>query len=93
VVWFTYTGCVVCAEQVDAMMGAAKEGGHLQKLLSEYTRPQQRQTILASATIPQHRRFLNDCIQNKWVKVCYSIYQLNVSLIFFVVAIDQMQEH
>lgn len=66
---FTYTGCMVCAEQVDAMMGAAKEGGHLQKLLSEYSRPQQRQTILASATIPQHRRFLNDCIQNKWVKV------------------------
>lgn len=53
------------------MMGAAKEGGHLHKLLSEYTRPQQRQTILASATIPQHRRFLNDCIQNKWVKVAF----------------------
>ncbi|KAG0588713.1 hypothetical protein KC19_2G263900 [Ceratodon purpureus] len=58
----------VVIDEVDAMMGAAKEGGHLQKLLSEYTRPQQRQTILASATIPQHRRFLNDCIQNKWVK-------------------------
>lgn len=71
---FTYTGCVICAEQVDAMMGAAKEGGYLQKLLSEYTRPQQRQTILASATIPQHRRFLNDCIQNKWVKVSISVH-------------------
>ncbi len=34
------------------MMGAAKEGGHLQKLLSVHTRPEQRQTILASATIP-----------------------------------------
>jgi hypothetical protein len=55
--------------QVDAMMGAAKEGGHLQKLLSVHTRPEQRQTILASATIPQHRRFLQDCIQNKWTKV------------------------
>lgn len=58
----------IVIDEVDAMMGAAKEGGHLHKLLSEYTRPQQRQTILASATIPQHRRFLNDCIQNKWVK-------------------------
>jgi len=57
------------AGQVDAMMGAAKEGGHLQKLLSEHTHRQQRQTILASATIPQHRRFLADCVQNKWVKV------------------------
>jgi superfamily II DNA/RNA helicase len=50
------------------MMGAAKEGGHLQKLLSVHTRPEQRQTILASATIPQHRRFLQDCVQNKWTK-------------------------
>jgi superfamily II DNA/RNA helicase len=55
--------------QVDAMMGAAKEGGHLQKLLSVHTHPEQRQTILASATIPQHRRFLQDCVQNKWTKV------------------------
>ena len=32
------------------------------------TRPlsQQRQTIFASATIPQHRHFLKQCIQNQW---------------------------
>ncbi|CAM6017400.1 unnamed protein product [Sphagnum balticum] len=58
----------IVVDEVDAMMGAAKEGGHLQKLLSVHTRPEQRQTILASATIPQHRRFLQDCVQNKWTK-------------------------
>jgi len=32
------------------------------------TRPlsQQRQTIFASATIPQHRHFLRQCVQNQW---------------------------
>jgi hypothetical protein len=51
------------------MMGAAKEGNLLQNLLAVHTRPEQRQTIFASATVPQHNRFMRDIIQNKWAKV------------------------
>jgi hypothetical protein len=36
--------------QVDALMGAAKEGGHFRKLFNVHTYP--RQTILVSVNIP-----------------------------------------
>lgn len=46
-----------------------QEGNQLQNLLAVHTRADQRQTIFASATVPQHNRFMRDCIQNKWAKV------------------------
>lgn len=60
---------MLIAAQVDTMLGAAKEGNLLQNLLAVHTRADQRQTIFASATVPQHNRFMRDCIQNKWAKV------------------------
>ncbi|BFI31916.1 hypothetical protein MPTK2_4g00850 [Marchantia polymorpha subsp. ruderalis] len=55
-------------DEVDTLLGSAKEGNNLQNLLAVHTRATDRQTIFASATIPQHNRFLHDCIQNKWAK-------------------------
>ncbi|KAG6552675.1 hypothetical protein Mapa_005622 [Marchantia paleacea] len=55
-------------DEVDTLLGSAKEGNNLQNLLAVHTRASDRQTIFASATIPQHNRFLHDCIQNKWAK-------------------------
>ncbi|GMY27490.1 DEAD-box ATP-dependent RNA helicase 58, chloroplastic isoform X1 [Fagus crenata] len=40
----------------------------LRKLLTSYSSLNNRQTIFASASIPQHRRFVHDCIQQKWTK-------------------------
>ncbi|KAJ9684920.1 hypothetical protein PVL29_017084 [Vitis rotundifolia] len=37
-------------------------------LLTSYSSTNNRQTIFSSASIPQHRRFLHDCIQQKWTK-------------------------
>ncbi|KAL2631099.1 hypothetical protein R1flu_015785 [Riccia fluitans] len=58
----------VVIDEVDTLLGSAKEGNHLQGLLAVHTRATDRQTIFASATVPQHNRFLHDCIQNKWAK-------------------------
>ncbi|CAM6119692.1 unnamed protein product [Calypogeia fissa] len=65
----TSTVTTLVIDEVDTMMGAAKEGNQLQNLLAVHTRREQRQTIFASATVPQHNRFIRDCIQNKWAKV------------------------
>lgn len=51
-------------------MFGSKQVSSLRKLLTSYSSIDSRQTIFASASIPQHRRFLHDCIQQKWTKVC-----------------------
>ncbi|KAL3688998.1 hypothetical protein R1sor_015307 [Riccia sorocarpa] len=58
----------IVIDEIDTLLGSAKEGNHLQNLLSVHTRATDRQTIFASATVPQHNRFLHDCVQNKWAK-------------------------
>ena len=55
------------------MFNSSKQAGSLRKLLTSYSSTNNRQTVFASASIPQHRRFLHDCIQQKWTKVCYIV--------------------
>ncbi|XP_058082521.1 DEAD-box ATP-dependent RNA helicase 58, chloroplastic isoform X2 [Magnolia sinica] len=54
--------------KVDFMFHSSKQGYSLRKLLTSYSTINNRQTIFASASIPQHNRFLYDCIQQKWTK-------------------------
>ncbi|KAJ7294230.1 hypothetical protein O6H91_Y271900 [Diphasiastrum complanatum] len=58
----------IIVDEVDTSLHSATQK-LLEKLLAVYTLPDQRQTIFASATIAQHHRFLQDCIQRKWAKV------------------------
>eukprot|EP00250_Pteridium_aquilinum_P028530 c37318_g1_i1 orf=57-1565(+) len=55
-------------DEVDAMFGLTQHAGLLRTLLTIFTVAQNRQTILASATIPQHIQFIRKCISEKWVK-------------------------
>uniref|UniRef100_A0A2P2KK41 RNA helicase n=1 Tax=Rhizophora mucronata TaxID=61149 RepID=A0A2P2KK41_RHIMU len=55
-------------DEVDFMFNSSKQVSSLRKLLTSYSSCNSRQTIFASASIPQHRRFLHDCIQQKWTK-------------------------
>ncbi|KAF9619873.1 hypothetical protein IFM89_009655 [Coptis chinensis] len=59
---------VLVIDEVDFMFNSSKEVSSLRKLLTSYSSINSRQTVLASASIPQHRRFLYDCIQQKWTK-------------------------
>ncbi|GER37431.1 dead box ATP-dependent RNA helicase [Striga asiatica] len=59
---------VLVIDEVDFMFYSSKEVSSLRKLLTSFSSIQNRQTIFASASIPQHRRFLHDCIQHKWTK-------------------------
>ncbi|PKI77171.1 hypothetical protein CRG98_002453, partial [Punica granatum] len=59
---------VLVVDEVDFMFNSSKQVSSLRKLLTFYSSSNNRQTILASASIPQHRRFLHDCIQQKWTK-------------------------
>ncbi|KAL6548407.1 hypothetical protein OROGR_008828 [Orobanche gracilis] len=54
--------------RADFMFNSSKEVSSLRKLLTTYSSINSRQTIFASASIPQHRRFVYDCIQHKWTK-------------------------
>ncbi|KAF4378861.1 hypothetical protein G4B88_008331 [Cannabis sativa] len=59
---------VLVIDEVDFMFNSSKEVSSLRKLLTSYSSINNRQTIFASASIPQHRRFVHDCIQQKWTK-------------------------
>ncbi|KAB1214231.1 DEAD-box ATP-dependent RNA helicase 58, chloroplastic [Morella rubra] len=59
---------VLIIDEVDFMFNSSKEVSSLRKLLTSYSSLNERQTVFASASIPQHRRFLYDCIQQKWTK-------------------------
>ncbi|KAL6975283.1 hypothetical protein U1Q18_024076 [Sarracenia purpurea var. burkii] len=50
------------------MFNSSMQVSSLRKLLISYSISNNRQTIFASASIPQHRHFLRDCIQHKWTK-------------------------
>ncbi|XAR57227.1 RNA helicase [Bertholletia excelsa] len=56
---------VLVIDEVDSMFNSSKQASFLRKLLALSN---SHQTIFASASIPQHRRFLHDCIQGKWTK-------------------------
>ncbi|KAJ6794164.1 DEAD-box ATP-dependent RNA helicase 58, chloroplastic [Iris pallida] len=59
---------VLVIDEVDFIFGSSKQVFLLRKLLTAYSTIDSRQTVLASASIPQHNRFLYDCIQQKWTK-------------------------
>ncbi|XP_029122325.1 DEAD-box ATP-dependent RNA helicase 58, chloroplastic isoform X3 [Elaeis guineensis] len=59
---------VLVIDEVDFMFNSSKQVHLLRKLLTSYSAISSRQTILASATIPQHNRFVHDCVQQKWTK-------------------------
>ncbi|XP_057475657.1 DEAD-box ATP-dependent RNA helicase 58, chloroplastic isoform X2 [Actinidia eriantha] len=59
---------VLIIDEVDFIFNSPKQVGSLRKVLMSYSSIKNRQTIFASASIPQHRRFLHDCIQQKWTK-------------------------
>ncbi|XP_050373221.1 DEAD-box ATP-dependent RNA helicase 58, chloroplastic isoform X2 [Argentina anserina] len=58
---------VLVIDEVDFMFGS-KQVSSLRKLLTSYSPINSRHTVFASASIPKHRRFLHDCIQQKWTK-------------------------
>ncbi|GLT78449.1 hypothetical protein SLA2020_499850 [Shorea laevis] len=60
--------CVLVIDEVDFIFNSSKQVSSLRKLLTIYSSCNDRQTVFASASIPQHRRFLQDCIQQKWTK-------------------------
>ncbi|XP_031108305.1 DEAD-box ATP-dependent RNA helicase 58, chloroplastic isoform X1 [Ipomoea triloba] len=59
---------VLVIDEVDFMFNSSKHVSSLRKLLTSYSCRKSRQTIFASASIPQHRRFLYDAVQQKWTK-------------------------
>ncbi|MQL76251.1 hypothetical protein Taro_008621 [Colocasia esculenta] len=59
---------VLVVDEVDFMFNSSKQVQSLRKLLTSYSTIDTRQTIFASASIPQHNRFLYDCVQQKWTK-------------------------
>ncbi|KAJ4722397.1 DEAD-box ATP-dependent RNA helicase [Melia azedarach] len=59
---------VLVIDEVDFLFNSSKQVSSLKKLLGSYSSCNNRQTLFASASIPQHRRFLHDCIQQKWTK-------------------------
>ncbi|XP_073050239.1 DEAD-box ATP-dependent RNA helicase 58, chloroplastic isoform X2 [Primulina eburnea] len=68
---------VLVIDEVDFLFNSSKEVSYLRRLLTTYSSINNRQTIFASASIPQHRRFLYDCIQQKWTKANVSHVHIN----------------
>ncbi|XP_039156702.1 DEAD-box ATP-dependent RNA helicase 58, chloroplastic isoform X2 [Eucalyptus grandis] len=59
---------ILVIDEVDFMFNSSKQVSSLRKLLTSYSSCNNRQTVFTSASIPQHNRFLHDCIQQKWTK-------------------------
>ncbi|GBG92900.1 hypothetical protein CBR_g57658 [Chara braunii] len=60
----------VVVDEVDAVLERMKKSrsSHLHQLLTMAGSCSRRQTLLVSATVPQHHHFASYCIQNKWAK-------------------------
>ncbi|KAL9264953.1 DEAD-box ATP-dependent RNA helicase 58, chloroplastic-like protein [Drosera capensis] len=59
---------VLVVDEVDSIFSSASQVSLLRKLLTTYSSSNTRQTLFASASIPQHRRFMHDCMKQKWTK-------------------------
>ncbi|KAL5541631.1 hypothetical protein UlMin_009341 [Ulmus minor] len=59
---------ILVIDEVDCMFNSSKQVSSLRKLLTSYSTISNRHTVFASASIPQHHRFIHDCIQQKWTK-------------------------
>lgn len=59
---------VLVVDEVDFLFYSSKQAGPVRKLLTSFSSCDKRQTVLASASIPQHKHFVHDCMQQKWTK-------------------------
>lgn len=59
---------VLVVDEFDACLLDAATTSALQTILSVRGREGPRQTILASATVPQHRHFLRQCVRQRWTR-------------------------
>ncbi|KAI4302717.1 hypothetical protein MLD38_038434 [Melastoma candidum] len=59
---------ILVIDEVDFMFNSPAEVNSLRKLLNTYSSCNNRQTVFASASLPQHRRFLSECVQQKWTR-------------------------
>ncbi|KAI3979738.1 hypothetical protein MKX01_013833 [Papaver californicum] len=59
---------VLVVDEVDFMFNSSNQIHSVKKLLTLYSKFSSRQTVFASASIPQHNRFVSGCIQQKWTK-------------------------
>lgn len=57
---------VLVVDEFDACLLDNSTTQALQTILSVRNRERARQTILASATVPQHRHFLRQCVRQRW---------------------------
>lgn len=55
-------------DEFDACLSDTSTTAALQTILSVRGRERPRQTILASATVPQHRHFLRQCVRQHWTR-------------------------
>ncbi|KAL5163594.1 DEAD-box ATP-dependent RNA helicase 58, chloroplastic [Glycine soja] len=59
---------VLIVDEVDCIFNSSKQVSSLRKILTSYSSCNNRQTVFASASIPQHNRFIHDSVQQKWTK-------------------------
>lgn len=59
---------VLVVDEFDACLLDTSTTNALQTILSVRGRESPRQTILASATVPQHRHFLRQCVRQLWTR-------------------------
>ncbi|XP_045809250.1 DEAD-box ATP-dependent RNA helicase 58, chloroplastic isoform X1 [Trifolium pratense] len=59
---------VLVVDEVDFIFNSSKQVSSLRKILTSYSSCNNRQTVFASASIPQHNRFINEAMQQKWTK-------------------------
>ncbi|KAI0565089.1 RNA helicase [Gracilaria domingensis] len=59
---------VLVIDEFDACLNDTTTTSALQTILSVRGREGPRQTILASATVPQHRHFLKQCVSQRWTR-------------------------
>lgn len=55
-------------DEFDACLNDVETTAALQTILAVRNRERPRQTILASATVPQHRHFLRQCVRQHWTR-------------------------
>lgn len=59
---------VLVIDEFDACLNDVETTAALQTILSVRNLERPRQTILASATVPQHRHFLRQCVRQRWTR-------------------------
>ncbi|KAK1280339.1 hypothetical protein QJS04_geneDACA020658 [Acorus gramineus] len=87
---------VLIIDEVDFMFNSSEQSYPLRKILTQYSTISNRQTVFASASIPQHRRFLYDCVQQKWTKdiiIFYHAFNFVYCLSCFIYFLQSCDKH